>query len=251
VTALFAVLEVSQIFVKNSDVSNCTNLVDVSVDNNTVFNFVNCIVPSTITTGTHPGIGAGTVTCYGCGASINEIPFYYYYLDGSGVISSNTGVYLTTGGATVADAGGTATAVSQMMVASANANQYWPLCTEYINVYIPSTGSKTFSIKLATTDGVLKDIEAWLEVEFMGDAAHCRTSVAITAPAVGSTNTVNVLSAGSNLTDTAEAWTGITSEYTHTLSKTVTVNQIGWARARVCLAKPSITIYVNPAVAVS
>ena len=70
----------------------------------------------------------------------------------------------------------------------------------------------------------------------MADANNPMTTNVIDAPVIPGTNSLDILSVGSNRNSTTDSWTGIVEEITHTLSKTVVVNQIGFARARVCLA---------------
>lgn len=243
---------ITRLIANSCDFSYATNLTDISADDEPFdFRFINCIVPSNVYTGTHPGIGAGYFELQGCGTSTDDHNYQYSYLDGSGQINQNTGVYLTTGGASFTDTNGSLVSVSLQEVSSANASKAFPLKTPWFNVEVPSTGSKTFSVKIANTVAALKDTEVWLELEYMADSTNSMTTNVIDAPVVSGTNSLDILAAGTNRTDTAEAWTGITGEITHTLSKTVTVNQIGWARARVCLAKASTTIYVDPKVRIS
>jgi hypothetical protein len=213
--------------------------------------FSNCKAPSTLFSGTHSGLGGSEIEMMACGTATDDHIYQYSYIDGSGQITQNTGVYLTTGAATVKDQDGTATPLSLSLVSSSSASIWFPLKSPWFNVEITSTGSKTLSVKCANTTAALKDNESWIEVEYMGSTAHPGTTNDVDAPVVSGTTSLNILSAGSTRTDTAEAWTGITGEITHTLSKTVTVNQQGWARARVCLAKASSTVYVDPQVTVA
>lgn len=234
------------------DFSNATALINVASDNNPcIWSFTACKVPATVFSGTHPGLGSSVIELMACGTSTDDHNYQYAFIDGSGQINQNTGVYLTTGGASFTDTNGSLVPVSLQEVSSANASKVFPLKTPWFNVEVPSTGSKTFSVKIANTVAALKDTEVWLELEYMADSANPMTTNVIDAPVVSGTNSLDILAAGTNRTDTAEAWTGITGEITHTLSKTVTVNQIGWARARVCLAKASTTIYVDPQVTVA
>lgn len=212
----------------------------------------NCLVPAALGDGVHPGPGYLEYELHGCGTDTDDHAYQYNYQGGAGIISYNTGVYQTSGGATFSDTDGTDDPQSLMMVSSAYAGQHYPLYSPWFNVLISTTGSKTLSVNVAHEFGVaLKDNECWIEAEYMGDAANPLTSAAISAPVVSGTDALDILAAGSNLTDTAEAWTGLTTEITHTLSKSVTVNQQGFARVRVVLSKPSATIYVDPQVTVA
>jgi len=223
-------------------------LASQAVDNPVAkISFINCKVPATIESGTYPtGIEYPTYELMGCGTATDDFAYAYRKRDGYGLITQNTGVYLTTGGATFKNTSGVDVPMGLMLVSSSSVLPLHPLKTPWFNVEVPSTGSKTFSVKIANTVATLKDTEVWIELEYMADSTNPMTTNVIDAPVVSGTNSLDILAAGTNRTDTAEAWTGITGEITHTLSKTVTVNQIGWARARVCLAKASTTIYVDP-----
>ena len=239
------------ITMEGCDFSSCSYLVDRPYGGfGAVINAVNCKLPSTIMSGTLLYPAEMPVELHSCSSS--DINYGYYYRNGSGQITHDSGVYLTTGGASFTNTDGTSVPISLLTVSSVYSTFATPLKTPWFNVEVPSTGSKTFSVKIANTSSVLKDNEIWLELEYMGDATIPKITNVIDAPIVfGSINSPDILAAGTNRTDTAEAWTGISGEITHTLSKTVTVNQIGWARARVCLAKASTTIYVDPKVRIS
>lgn len=181
----------------------------------------------------------------------NDSDTYHYALSNYVCnIVSNTGVYKD-GGYNGTDKAGSNVPLSLMMTSYSPVKIELPAFTAWIPVKITSTGSKNFSIAIAhTLASVLKDNEVWLEVEIMDDAGDTYYAEYVTAPVQSGTNIIDYTAAGSDLTDTAEAWTGITGEKTHTLSKTITVNQIGYARVRVALAKASTTIYINPDITV-
>jgi len=229
--------------ISNSDLSTFTNFVDIGSQCSIKFKVTNCKPPTNWYTGT---LALGNVEIEAFASGTDDHNYQYTFISASGQINQNTGVYLTNGGASFTDTNGALVPLSLQVISSANASKAFPLKTPWFNVEVPSTGSKTFSVKIANTVAALKDTEVWLELEYMADSANPMTTNVIDAPVVSGTNSLDILAAGTNRTDTAEAWTGITGEITHTLSKTVTVNQIGWARARVCLAKASTTIYVDP-----
>jgi hypothetical protein len=185
-----------------------------------------------------------------CSSGDNVIS--YAKIAQAGIINHTTGVYLASGGVTFSDQDGSSVPLSLMCVSSSAARKHVPLYSPWINVHIASTGSKTFSTKIAhTSAGALNDNDVWLEVEYYGDSTTPKSSIDISAPVISGTTSIDTIAVGSALTDTAEAWTGITSEITHTLSKTVTVSQQGFARVRVALGLASTTIYVDPQVVVS
>ncbi|WP_020161246.1 hypothetical protein [Methylobacter marinus] len=213
--------------------------------------FVHCLVPGTLGTGTHPGPGYLEYELHACGTDTDDNAYQYNYQGGAGLISYNTGVYPASGGATFSDTDGTDDPLSLMMVSSAYASRHYPLYSPWFNVAIDSTGSKALSVDFAHTGvSALKDNEAWVEVEYMSETENTLITRAISAPVASGTNALDMLASGSDLADTAEAWTGIMDEITHTLSKSVTVEQQGFARVRVALAKPSTTVYIDPQVTV-
>ena len=63
----------------------------------------------------------------------------------------------------------------------------------------------------------------------------------------------DVVASGSSLTNTSETWTGTggwSNTKTYTLSKTITVDEYGYIRARVGLAKDE-DVYVDPKITVA
>jgi hypothetical protein len=136
------------------------------------------------------------------------------------------------------------TNISWKMVSTANAREFSePTKSSDIIARVDSTGEKTFTVHVNWDDATdLDDDEIWLEIEFLEASADTDSAFAddrmadITAtPAAQATST--------------EAWTGtggFTNENKQQLDVTVTVNRVGPVIARVCLAKPSTTVYVDP-----
>lgn len=251
-TGPFSVIKCS-----GSDLSGATNLAAIGTDDAAMFVSVNnCKLPTNVTTGTHFGTGSHVIECVACSTGDNA--YEYYYQDGHGIITHDTGIYLTSGGLTLKDTDGTSTNVSQKFVPNSTyVSKAFPLCGPWSYEYVSSTGSKTVSAKIAYDQAsALKDCECWLEVEYMGGGAavNCpQFELATTAPIVSGTLSRDILAAGSNLSDTSEAWTGTggwTNKKTATLSKTVTVDEIGFLRARLCVGA-NTTVYFDPVLTVA
>jgi hypothetical protein len=180
----------------------------------------------------------------------------YYYQDASGVVEDSTTIYPTSSPAQAKDDDGTLTSYSLKMNPSASAVANTPLYTPRFSTYVGSTGSKTFTVRVADTESaLLKDAELWLEVEYVGGAQVAdspQSQIAMTAPLVSGTLSRDVLAAGSALTDTGESWVGLSATGTYTLSKTVTVDECGYVSCRVALAKDTTNpVYVDPKITVS
>jgi hypothetical protein len=71
-------------------------------------------------------------------------------------------------------------------------------------------------------------------------------------PVVSGTLTRDRLTTGTARTDTSEAWTGITSEKTHTLTATVTCDEVGYIFCRVGLIVDTTNpVYVDGKIGVA
>lgn len=233
-----------------------TNLLNIANSNRAaIVRFVNCKTPATLTTGT---AAMGGVEAYfeGCSAS-GDNNWEYTYAGPQGTVIADATVYFDTNPATTYDTGGETINYTLKFTPSATlCAKSAPLYGPWIHCRQASTGSKTVSLRVAHTESsVLTDSEVWLEVDYMGGAAATdvpQSQLEVSAPVVSGTLSRDVLAAGSNLTDTAVAVTGIASEKTHTLSKTVTFDEQGYFRARVGLGKVTTNpVYMDTFLTVS
>lgn len=216
---------------------------------------VNSKVPTHIMGTRSSDVGVTDAEYHSCTATDNT--YFYAKFGSQGDIHHDVGVYLD-GGATTVNSDGSIINYSLKMetVATAWASHVSePLYSPWLYVPVFSTGSKTFEIKVANTFATTaKDNECWMELEYMGGGVPVNTPLTereTTAPVISGTLHQDFLAAGSSLADTAEAWTGIAGEKTHTLSKTVTVNEQGYARVRIALTATGEVLYVNPEIEVS
>jgi hypothetical protein len=242
------------------DFTHPSAVVSVSADDTgSCFRFINCVI-GTPTTGSHPGPGGPEVEFIACAAAdgTNGADVLAYYKeDAYGVVEDDQSVYLTSGGSQGTQDDGTATNYSLKMTPSAEAVVYSPLYTPWMTVKVAGTGSKTISVKVAHTESaVLKDTEIWMELAYMGGAGNTANSpqaqLEVDAPIGASTIYRDVLAAGSNRADTGEGWTGIVSEKSHTLAKTVTIDEQGYVMVRVALAKDTTNpVYVDGKIGVA
>lgn len=243
------------VYFHSCDFSNASALVSGSSNPTKITSWigVNSKVPSTILT-TLSGLLPGTfiVDLQQCGTADNA--YGYYYFNGIGEVVSDVGVYLTTGASQLKNFDGSSVSYSFKADPSTLVNAGFPLCTPWVSKFVGSTGSKTISLKIAYDAATaLTDMECWIEVEYLGDATTPMSTVAISAPVISGTNGYDPTATPTSLTNTSEAWTGTsgwTNKKTATLSKTVTINQQGYVRARVAVAK-DVTVYVDGKIAVS
>lgn len=161
----------------------------------------------------------------------------------SGSIKSETTLVKTSG------ASDGTTAISWKCVTNANANEYvGVLKTDDMAIWIDSTGSsKTISVDILHDSATaLTDAEIWLEIDYLGSSAS-----PIGTPA--SDKRATVLTTPANQAASSATWTttGMTNPNKQALEVTFTPNMKGFLYARVCIAKPSYTVYVDPKPTVS
>lgn len=269
------------------------SLIDVSPDIFGKATFQNCKLGSSvsITTGSIPGQGAMVTEVINCDSGPTN--YNYYKSCYQGEVFDETTI-VRTGGAS----DGT-TSLSHRFVSSANTKFYSPLVGPRYSFWNETTGSAvTVALECVWFGAaLLKDDEAWIEVEYLGTSGFPISSLA-------SDRAADILTAGANQTASTEPWVGTdransnlyslndiievqgrlwicttagssdSSEpagyasgsdgssvndggavfragYRLTLSKSVTPQEKGIIRARVCLAKASTTLYACPKLEVS
>lgn len=162
----------------------------------------------------------------------------YYLQNYMGVITQETTI-VRSGGAS----DGT-TPFSRKLVSTANSQLYLPLVGDPIVVWNETLATTTLSIPVVTDGVTLTTADCWLEVEYLGNASYPLASLATGRVAT-------VLTTGSSwATDTASNWTttGLSSPVKQTLSVSFTPALVGPYLVRVCLARASTTVYVDPKV---
>lgn len=106
-----------------------------------------------------------------------------------------------------------------------------------------TTGSKTATVEIANSSLNLKDDEIWIEVMAMGVTGSPQTLLA-------SSRKADLLASGTTLTSSSETWGG-SPTYKQKMSVSFTVNEAGPVTVRVCAARPSTTVYVDPRVTIT
>jgi hypothetical protein len=162
--------------------------------------------------------------------------------DSCGTITHET-TLIKTGGAS----NGT-TGISWKLVSNANATFASPLRSDEIVIWNDATGSsKTVTVEILHDSATnLKDDAVWLEVAFLGSSAT----------PIGSRNTdwkADFLASAADQTTSSETWTttGMSNPNTQNLSVTFTPQMKGFIHAKVCVAKASYTLYVDPMLTVT
>lgn len=203
--------------------------------------FINCKLPASWTgnlvgTVSYPGFRAEMINC-----DSTDTNYQMWIEDYSGSIKSET-TLVRTGGAS----DGTTT-LSWKMTSSADADMVLPLVSNDISIWNDTSGSsKTLTVEILHDSATaLKDNEIWLEVDYLGTSGYPLSSLA--------SDGVSIITAGSNQASSSATWTttGMSNPNKQKLSVTVTPQEAGPITARVVMAKPSYTVYVDPLLVVS
>ncbi len=227
-----------------SDWPAASALVDVSNAADIQVEFHHCILraSTSLTTGTIAGAGT-RILMSGCDDTTGNDLYRFEYVDYYGSIVHDDAIFRDDG------ASDNTNNISWKMVTTANATDFSEsLVSPPIVTWVDSTGSKTFTIHLnwdSATD--LINDEAWLEVEYLEASAD-------TGSAFADDSSGNFLATTLGQTTNTENWTGtggFTNENKQQLDVTVTINRVGPIIARVHLAKPSTTIYIDPKIEIS
>ena len=254
-------------FASGCDFSHCTTVWTMDIDGGGRALFSNCVI-ATPTTGSPYSSGACVefTACAAADAVNGADILSYYYQDNVGTVQDSQTVYKATGGAQGEQDDGTDTSYSLQMDPTADVDVGCPLYTPWIYTLVGSTGSKTVTMKAAHTESaVLTDQDIFMEVEYMGEPGLAGTQrvadspmslleVDDDCPTVSGSLARDVLSASAaNRTDDAlDDWTGISSEKEHTLTATITCDEVGYIRCRVGLTKDTTNpVYVDPKISVT
>jgi hypothetical protein len=220
------------------------NLIYSGVSQTGRIDFINCKLPASWSGGLVAGAPTNAdfrASMYNCDSGATNYKLWIETYAGS--IKSETTI-VKTGGAT----DGT-TSLSWKLVTTANANEYVaPLITDDMAVWIDTTGaSKTITVDiLHDSVTALTDAEVWLEIDYLGSSAtplgtpsSDKRATVLTTETAQATSTAN--------------WqtTGLTNPNKQKLEVTFTPQMKGFVYARVCLAKPSYTVYVDPQALIS
>jgi hypothetical protein len=139
--------------------------------------------------------------------------------------------------------------VSWKVETLATCNEADPFITDWIYSTAGSSGSKTFTLYVANNTEDLHDDDIWLEVQYMGTVDVSKLTLGSDQRTAGAANASASTTAQTD--DTASTWNGATLTYMQSLAVAVTLGETGLYRARVCVGKPSLTVYIDPLVTVT
>lgn len=210
-------------------------IVDANVESFSSYLFERCKLHASATfiKNSFPAPGVGSAKMHSCDSANTTYRFFEEYYEGN--IQQETTIVRTGG------AGDGITAISYKMATNADAVDFvQPLVSPPIAIWTSSTTSKTFTIEIIHDSlTALQDDEVWVELEYPGADAQGD---------VANDKAMDILASPVDQASSSVAWiiTGLTNPNKQKLSVTVTPGKVGPVTARVYLAKPSYTVYVDP-----
>jgi hypothetical protein len=189
--------------------------------------------------GTIPNQGGAQVYLENCDSGATNTRMEHYKYPGS--IKTETTKVRTTGGAS----DGT-TPISHVFATLATGpGLFSPLEGPWMSIWNDTSGSaKTVTVELCTENVALYNDEVWLEVEYLGTSGYPESVLTTSRVA-------DVFATHALLTTSAAAWSGFTTAAPQKIALAFTPALKGLIRARVCVAKASAFVYVDPLLTVS
>lgn len=163
--------------------------------------------------------------------------YKHYYQTYGGKITQSTSIYNNSG------ASNGITNLSWQIISTANTTFTTPFATEVFDCqWNDSTGSgKTATIEL-TCASTLNNNDIWLEIEYSGTSGNPKGVLISSRMAWFGTPTV--------LTSSASSWTGALAN-TYKIAVSLTPQLKGPIKAIVYVAKPSLTVNINPMITIT
>lgn len=205
------------------------------------YRFINCKLSAAATIlatqTTVPNRGSAKAWVYDCHSGDTHLQFAYY--DAQGTITSDTGIYFTTGAA----------AQSWKVVTSANCNYHTPFECPWITFYNAGGSAITPYLEILR-DGsttAYQDDEVWCET--LAKTTSGSTIVTEYSDACTLTNKLAGTTAdqasgagtGSWTGEAASAWSGKVDT-----GSAITPAEVGYVQMRLVVGEPSITVYLDP-----
>lgn len=212
------------------------NILSLSIASPLEVNLEGCKLGSGVSITTGSILGQGGTSVRVTNSDSSDTNYRYYKQNYSGIISHNTATYRS-GGAS----DGT-TNVSRKMESSANAKNFCPLVMDDGVIWNETLTSQTLTVYVITDNVTLKNSEAWVEVSYLGTSGFPLLS------SVDDAVFTYLLETDADQDTDTSTWTtsGITTPVKQKLSVTFAAAEKGPIYYRVCLAKASTTMYVDP-----
>jgi hypothetical protein len=215
------------------------NLVSVATGCAQTFSFRNCQLGSSVSviTGTIASEGQTRVFLENCDSANTNYRMEHYRYEGTVKAESSTvgGHYRTSGASD-----GTTTISHNMTCLASGPSLFWPLESPWMTIWNDTTGtSKTLTVEVCTENVILTNSDCYLEVEYLNSST-------LPISTYQSTRVTDIFATPSNLSTSTATWNGFTTPKPQYISTSFTPLQKGPIRARLCVTKPSASVYVDP-----
>lgn len=203
--------------------------------------FRNCKLGASVAaiTGTIVGPGGMEVLLDNCDSGNTNYRMEHYKYQGS--IKQETTKVRTSGGAS----DGTTAISHNFTTLATGPSLFFPLVGPWMTIWNDTSGSsKTVTVELCTENVGLYNDECWLEIEGLATSGYPLS-------ALPNNRMADAFATHALLTTSAAAWSGFTTAAPQKLAVAFTPQVKGPIRARVCVAKASATVYVDPLLTVS
>lgn len=190
--------------------------------------------------GTIPGPGGLKVVLHNCDSGDTNYRMEQYTYQGS--IKTETSK-VRSGGAS----DGTTTISWNMTTLTSGPSFTAPLESPPLSIWNDTTGTaKTVTVEIAQDNAAaaLNDDDIWLEVEYLGTSGYPLAVIA-------SDRKSTILATAAAQTASSVTWNTMTTPTRQKLEVSFTPREKGYLQARVMLAKPSVTVYVDPLLVVT
>jgi hypothetical protein len=193
------------------------------------------VFPPTIAT--QAALNRSTAEVYAFDCATGDTHGLIAYVNPLGAISSDTGIYFTSGAA----------AQSWKITTTANASFYLPFVTPWLGYYNTGTSAITPYLEILR-DGsatAYDDDEVWLDVAAKTTSGSTQATLYTSRMTLLGSPAANAAGAGlgSWTGESGTAWSGKIA-----LGSSITPAEAGHIQARIVVGQPSITVYADPQV---
>lgn len=197
--------------------------------------YENCKFGSSVTLSAAIASSGAFVRAHNCDNGATNYKYNYIAFGGSTVQETTI---VRTGGAT-----DNTTPISWNMTSLSTSLFNFPFVSEEIVEWNDATGSSKTATLYLTTNATLNNNDFWADLEYLGDSGDPKSTTV--------TSRMAYLGTPTQLTTDSSTWGGSALTKLYSIALTFTPQQKGPVKVRFHLAKPSVTVYVDPLITIA